>query len=152
MIQALKDWFENNLSSDHEQASEHDLALATAVLFYEIVRADQRADAIEVQVFSERLQALHMELSQGEIDELLLTAQQQTESAADFQQFTRVINQHCSQEQKVQILQSLWLLAFADQQLDSNEEHLIRKIADLLYLSHSQFIQTKLKAQAKLAP
>jgi len=147
MIKALKDWFEQNINAGSESASEHDLELATAVLFYEIIRADQSADAIEIQVFHERLQALHIELSQKEIQELLQAAHQQTESAADFQQFTRIINRHCEPKQKVQILESLWQLAYADNRLDPHEEHLIRKIADLLYLSHSQFIQAKLKAQ-----
>ena len=47
------------------------------------------------------------------------------------------------------MLELLWQGAYADGELSSIEEHIIRKIADLLHLRHSEYIQTKLNIQAK---
>jgi uncharacterized tellurite resistance protein B-like protein len=55
-----------------------------------------------------------------------------------------------SHEERVQLVENLWEVAFADQHLDRYEDHLIRKIADLLHVRHSDFIRTKLAVKARL--
>jgi uncharacterized tellurite resistance protein B-like protein len=73
------------------------------------------------------------------------------ESATDFFQFTSKINENYSLEQRIKMLELLWQVAYADGELASIEEHIIRKIADLLHLRHSEFIQTKLNIQSNTA-
>ena len=60
-------------------------------------------------------------------------------------EFTRLINDHYSYEQKTGLVENLWRLAFADENLDKYEEGLIRRVADLIHVSHGDFIKTKLK-------
>ena len=50
-------------------------------------------------------------------------------------------------EEKVGLIENMWRIAFSDEQLDKYEEHLIRKISDLIYVSHSDFIKTKLNVR-----
>ena len=49
-------------------------------------------------------------------------------------------------DDKVQLITSLWKVAYADGDLDKYEEHLIRRVADLLYVPHDAFIRAKLSA------
>jgi uncharacterized tellurite resistance protein B-like protein len=53
-----------------------------------------------------------------------------------------------SEEEKFSVVTALWQIALAEDGIDVMEEHSIRKTSDLLYLSHSRFIEAKLKAKA----
>jgi uncharacterized tellurite resistance protein B-like protein len=88
----------------------------------------------------------HFSLQPGEEDELIELAEQQRENATDYYQFTSLINRHYSQQQKRQLVTRLWQLANADDHIDKFEEHLVRKLADLLHVPHAAFIHSKLKA------
>lgn len=70
-------------------------------------------------------------------------AEQQRKQATDYFQFTSLINKGYSLEQKIGLIESLWKIAFIDGVLDMNEEYLVRKIADLLYVPHTAFIMAK---------
>jgi uncharacterized tellurite resistance protein B-like protein len=61
--------------------------------------------------------------------------------------FTRTLNDGWDEPSKYQLVVRLWELALVDNDLDTFEEHTIRKIAELLYLSHDRFIQAKLTAK-----
>lgn len=127
---------------------EHSLQLAAAVLLFEIMRADDELHEAELEHFKEVL-LQHFVLSTDEINELLEQAKVESKSAVDFYQYTNAINQNCQQAQKVTILESLWRVAYADGKIDAHEEHLIRRMADLLHIPHSSFIKSKLSAEAK---
>ena len=73
---------------------------------------------------------------------MVLAAAQRTQ-ATDYYQFTSLINRGFSYTQKITLIQLLWEVAFSDGELDIYEEHLVRKIADLLHISHMDFIKTK---------
>ena len=84
-----------------------------------------------------------------DIDVLFEQAKQGVEDANDLYQFTKVINAQASLDEKINLLKGLWLVALADGDLDAYEDHRIRRISELLFLSHSEFIQSKLAAQAE---
>lgn len=144
MIDKLVKWFEQH--STKEVDNKHTVELATAVLFYEIIRADDKFDASEVKL-KRRLLNAHFSLTDDDVRELCQQAELAASQAVDFSQFTRVIHDTCSLDEKIEIVESLWKLAFSDGQLDGHEEYLIRKISDLLYLDHKHFIQAKHRAQ-----
>lgn len=144
MLASLNLWFSQHLQKT-ETGSAHNVELATAVLLYEIMRADNKFDSQEQSVYLQQLQQ-HFTLSEDELRELCELTTHHAEEAVDFQQFTRVINDSCDIKQKRSILDSLWLIAYADHELSADEDYTIRKIADLLYLPHSEFIKSKLVA------
>lgn len=72
-------------------------------------------------------------------------AELKRQQAVDYYQFTSVINKRCSTEEKIQLIQSLWQIAYADGKLDPQEEYLVRKMADLLGVAHTDFILAKLR-------
>ena len=65
----------------------------------------------------------------------------------DRQRFTATINELCTQEQKVQIVEAMWQVAYADGHLDAHENHVISKVAGLLYVTHGEYIAAKLWAK-----
>ena len=74
-------------------------------------------------------------------------AQTQAKEATSLYEFTRLINDDYDYKQKVELIENMWRIAFSDNNLDKYEDHLIRKISDLIYVSHSDFIKAKLKVR-----
>lgn len=144
MFKKLSEWFQSQLDDPKQSSPAHTVELATAVLLFEVIKADGEIDQQEQLRYRELLTE-RFSLSTQEVDELLQLTREKADYAADFQQFTRVLNDQCSAEDKIEILDALWTVAFADKNLDPIEEHMIRKIADLLYIPHSQYIKSKLR-------
>lgn len=129
-----------NVASDEQQAS-----LAAAVLLVEIAKADLHLQPAEQDVIRRALSE-HFELTATQAQALFEQAQQERDASLCMQPYVDALNQATDRQARIQLLQSLWKVAFADGQLDAYEEQLMRRIADLLYLSHSDYIQTKLAA------
>ena len=83
-------------------------------------------------------------LSDEQLTKLIDLAEQENRNATSLYQFTNLIKDEYSLEQRFQLVKMLWQVAMADGDISKYEDHLIRKIADLIYLPHSQFIQAKL--------
>ena len=121
----------------------HSLETACAVLLCEVMKADGLM-ADEEQQHMATVLMREFTLTPIEVDDIIEQAIYLSENATDFYQFTSTLNQHYSTDQRVKMVEMLWQLAYADGELSSIEEHIIRKIADLLHLRQSEFIQTKL--------
>ena len=136
------------LSSDAQsQHSVHPIQLATAALLIEVSRADFSIEESERRYVIELLRR-QFELTDEELNTLIELGQQEAEQAISLYQFTRLINDNYSPEQKSQLILNLWQVALVDDYLDKHEDHLIRKVADLIHVPHSEFIRTKLVAMA----
>lgn len=142
MIASIQEWFKNNLEI-HNSDTQHTIELATAVLLYEVMRADHKFEQLEQDSYRKQLEK-HFSLSGTELETLCQLSQTRADNAADYQQFMRVINAIYDDNEKRAVLDSLWSVAYADHELSPDEDYTIRKIADLLYIPHSQFIQSKL--------
>jgi uncharacterized tellurite resistance protein B-like protein len=145
MIQLLKALFEPSLR-ESEDSRQRSVRLAAAALLVETARADFTESAVEITKLT-RLLTTALALEPGEVQELVSTAQDRVEDATSLYEFTRLINAHCSLEQKLQLISAMWLVAYADGDVDKYEEHLIRNVADLLYVPHSNYIHCKLAAK-----
>lgn len=143
MLQALKNLF-TPPAEQRETISYH---RAVAALLMEVMLADHKITVEE----EKQVKLLLNEVTDlGEdIDVLFEQAIQGVEDANDLYQFTKVINAQASLDEKINLLKGLWLVALADGDLDAYEDHRIRRISELLFLSHSEFIQSKLAAQAE---
>ena len=149
MLNAIKQFFEESISPDTQDDIDHRLKLATAALFIEMMQQDgKKADGEEEAV--KKVLQTKFDLSETETDELFELAHEEARQAVDFYQFTNLIHQYFSLEKKVKILEYLWMIAFADNHLDAHEEHMVRRIADLLYIPHKDFIKAKHKALENL--
>ena len=149
MLNKIKQFFEQNMSLETEVDIEHRLKLATAALMMEIMKQDGETKNEEVDAVKQALQT-KFELTKTEIDELFSLASDEAKESVDLYQFTSLIREHFSQEKKIKTIEYLWTVAYADNHLDSHEEHLIRRISDLLYVTHQDFIKAKIKVQENL--
>ena len=149
MLNKIKKFFEQNMSLETEVDVEHRLKLATAALMIEIMKQDGETKNEEVEAVKQSLQT-KFELTKIEIDELFTLASEEAKQSVDLYQFTRLIREHFSQEKKIKTIEYLWTVAYADNHLDAHEEYLIRRIADLLYVTHQDFMKAKHKVQEKI--
>jgi uncharacterized tellurite resistance protein B-like protein len=147
MLKQILHFFERSLqpSSDHTHSTDR-LHLACAALMVELTVADTDTDSREKAKMREVL-ARQFQLEDAALEELWNLAQSEARDATSLYQFTALINEHYDYGAKTALLEHMWEVAYADGRIDPHEEHLIRKLADLLYLSHGDFIRSKLKAR-----
>jgi len=148
VLKKLQTFFENNFLPDNspEEPIEHKLNLAAAALLVEMTLQDCHADEIEVGMVKQSL-VDHLGLTYDEADELYALAETEKHQATDYHQFTQLISQHYTQPQKVTLVEALWHVAFADSVLDKYEEQMVRKICDLIHVSHKDYLQAKHRVQ-----
>lgn len=125
-----------------EEHAPHTLELACSVLLCEVIRADGEISDDEKKSIAQHL-ANSFGLGAEAVNKLVNEGLALSEEATDLHQFTKVINETYSVSEKIDMVCHLWQLAMADGNLASIEEHIIRRIADLLHLRHSEYIQAK---------
>jgi uncharacterized tellurite resistance protein B-like protein len=128
---------------EDEPGDEHSLRLAVAMLLLDVARADREVSAEERQV-ARRLLERYFPVSPDQAQALVDAAQREAEQATSLYPFTSLIMRECDLEERSRIVGMLWRVSSADGKIDALEEHLVRKVADLLYVPHARFIQEKL--------
>ena len=148
MLTKLQSFFNQYLSDDKENITplENRLQLASAALMVEMMHADE--DVTDEEEKKIRLLIKQrFDLGDVEIEDLISLANNEKHEATDYYAFTSLLNTHYTQQQKIKLVQDLWHIAYADNNLNKYEEHLLRRLADLLHVPHQEFIRTKHKAQ-----
>jgi uncharacterized tellurite resistance protein B-like protein len=146
----LKDWITRRLGSFGVEAADERgrVDLAVAALLVEVLRADYDVapqERQQVVVSVSRLLGLDATVSAA----LVAEAERHIDRSHDLYQFTSQLNRAWSEEEKLQLLEALWRVAAADETVHKYEEHLIRRVADLLHVPHSGFIRAKLRATGR---
>ena len=95
--------------------------------------------------YSTDIIAEQMQMDQQEIEQTFAALIEEHDWILSIQPHTHIINKNFDYSKKITLLQQCWQIAYADNILDKHEEHRIRKLSELLYLPHKDFIQTKLK-------
>jgi len=146
MIARIRKYFDTRLRADGAAGDDQErrLRLASAALLIEVARADYEVRPDEMAVISRAVRR-HFGLSAAETVELIQLAEEAADEATSYRQFTALINANYSKAQKLQLLEMLWEVVYADAEMEKHEEHLVRKLADLLYVPHSQYIAAKLR-------
>lgn len=141
LLERLKSGF--STASGEVADPEHDVQIAAAVLLLAIEHADNEHTDDERIEIVRQLQD-YFQLDADEVDTLIAAAEPRAEAAVSLHRFLQELNNHLDYAQKRRVLEMLWRVAYADQSLDVHEEVLMREIAELLYLPHSEFIKSKL--------
>ncbi len=144
MFRSLKALFDEGLARIHAATPSIDpMPLAVTALLLEIARADHNVDDAERRAVLAAV-ARFCQLDEQDLDTLVATATEAVDEAVSFYDFTVTLNERLSRAQKIELLEMLWRVAQADGRVDHYEEYYIRKLADLLHLSHADFIRAKL--------
>ena len=125
-----------------ETNDQHLSQLAATALLIELCRADNSVDAVEIAEVISIAQST-FKLSEQAAEKLLEDAQQKNNEATSLFEFTEIINNYFDKAAKYQLIKNIWQVAYADKKIDQHEDHLIRKVADLIYVGHSDFIRAK---------
>jgi uncharacterized tellurite resistance protein B-like protein len=152
VIHRIQKFFNERIQSgvkDDRQQGGQAVRLATAALLIEVTRADYRVDPAERRAVVAAVEGM-FGLSREETDELVALAEEEVDQSVSLYQFTRLVDREFSQEQKRQVIEMMWRVAFADSNKDHNEEYLVRKVADLLHVPHTAFIRARHDVEAAL--
>ena len=153
MLEAIKVFFESKL----DQATAEEPAsgvlktdLASACLLIEIMKSDHELDDREAAEFIQVLQK-QLDISDEDLADLVNLAETEAKQATSLYEFTSLINADYDYAHKLALIENMWRIAYSDEKLDKYEEHLIRRISNLIYVSHKDFIRTKHSARSAAA-
>ena len=139
------DWIEQRFGvRDAGEDAARGRDLAVAALLVEVLRADYDTSFAERRQVIEAIGGL-LALDASACEALLAEAEESVDRAHDLHQFTSQLNESLSHREKLALMEQLWRVAHADEAVHKYEEHLIRRVADLLHVSHREFIAAKLR-------
>ena len=147
MIDLLKRFFGKSPEgspSVKERDTSHDVRIATCALLLEMANIDGKFSESEKESIIKILKKDY-KLSDEHADALIEAADEELKKSIDLWKFAKLINQNYSTDEKIQIIETIWKVVYADDRLDKYEDYLIHKLAKLLRLNHKQLIDAKLK-------
>lgn len=128
--------------STHDSA---ELSRAIAVLMLEVAQSDFEESEEETNMMLMGLTE-HMGENSHTVEDLLASARSDKANSAGLYEFTRLACTEMSMAERANLIEQLWQIAHADGVVDKYEEGAIRKVSELLYVPHSDFIRAKLAA------
>lgn len=143
MLAKIKEFFSVELDLEQQKDPQQAIQLAAAALMIELSRADYQQDPEEQQAIESALRR-SFDLDEAQLQELIALAEEENREATSLYQFTNLIKDNYSAEQRYELVKLLWQVAIADGEISKYEDHMIRRVAELIYLPHSQFIKAKL--------
>ena len=147
MIDLVKKFFGKSVGNgvaEHVETRCHNIQVATCAVLLEMARIDSEFSEEEQKSLISILKKRY-ELSNEDTEELILASNEELEESIDLWRFTNLINRNYAIEEKLEIIKTLWEIAYADGKLDKHEDYLLHKLAELLHLTHKQLIDAKLR-------
>ena len=151
MLKSIQNIFKRKENESAVDSKKSEQELAYASLLIEVINSDNKFDDRERDKLLEILSS-KLDIHKEELDNFTELAQKKTEDSTSLYEFTREINDQYEYEEKVSLITDLWGIAYSDGKLDKYEDYVIRKIADLIYVSHADFIKSKLKVKNAISP
>jgi uncharacterized tellurite resistance protein B-like protein len=148
MIKYLKELFslptEQSESEEGFKANgEKKLQVATCALLIEMAKADNEFSNDERKKIISLIQKT-FNLDKEYVDELIELSEKKIRESISIYEFTTIINENFSKEEKFELLKNLWRLIYVDDTLDMHEDHLIKRIGNTLNMEHRDVIAAKL--------
>jgi len=142
----------NTVQSDSNapvKGSNKKIEIAACALFIEIAKADgDFTDDERTIIISEMKSTFN--LDDDYANDLLMLAEQRVKESVSLYEFTGVINNTFSHEEKIELIESLWKLIYKDEKLNQYEDHLIKRVAATINIEHKQIINAKLWVKQQL--
>ena len=146
MLKSIQNIFKRKENESVVDSKKSEQELTYASLLIEVINSDNKFDDRERDKLLEILSS-KLDIHKEELDNFTELAQKKSEDSTSLYEFTREINDQYEYEEKVSLINDLWGIAYSDGKLDKYEDYVIRKIADLIYVSHTDFIKSKLKVK-----
>lgn len=146
MINFIKNIFKKNTEEVEINDDQNEVMIAAVSLMIEVSLADNVMDLTEINQLKKVLLD-KFNITELKIDELIESGSKNQESSTSLYEFTRKINDEYDFSNKEKLITSMWEIAYADGNIDKYEEYVIRKVSDLIYVSHEDFIKSKQRAK-----
>lgn len=147
MLNKFKNFFSKNISLDsdeHTANSEHQIQTATCALLIEMASIDDEFDPVEKKRIVNHFKS-DFHFTDDEVEELFKLATEELDNRIDLWSFTNLINQSYSTVQKIEVIETIWHVIYADGKLSAHEDYLVHKLYKMLGLTHAQLIEAKMK-------
>jgi uncharacterized tellurite resistance protein B-like protein len=148
-LDRLRDLFQPSAGREPEGGREQGIRMAACLLLVEMEHADYHRDKAERGAAKAQLRQ-HFGLDDASAEALLAEAEERDREAVSMHRYLSTLNEFLEYKDKLAVLEMLWQVAYADGSLHRYEEALVRRIAELLYVEHQDFIHTKLAVQKAL--
>jgi len=132
----------NKTEQKSNDEASFEIELTAAVLAYEVARSDGEISDTELNVLMEEISIISEKVGKDQ-SEILKIIKIYSENSVSFYEFVHDINKNYSKEEKILLLKFVWKIAYADGQLDVNEEKLIRRLADLIKIKDIEVLKLK---------
>ena len=132
----------NKTEKKSDDEASFEIELTAAVLAYEVARSDGEISDTELNVLMEEISIISEKAGKDQ-SEILKIIKIYSENSVSFYEFVHDINKNYSKEEKILLLKFVWKIAYADGQLDVNEEKLIRRLADLIKIKDIEVLKLK---------
>lgn len=133
-------------TSDQKNINNFEIELVGSILAYEIARSDGSISQLELNVLFTEVEKIASSVGKSR-DTIIQILEEFSDKSVSFYEFIEDINKEYSKEEKLSLISFLWRVAYADFILEAQEERLIRRIADLIYIKDIDVL--KLKDRAK---
>ena len=150
MLEQIKNYVDGLLATESPDDTEQRLQIATTALLIEMMRQDNIERSAERRLIKKLIRS-SFPINEDEAEKLYQLATRELNAAVDYYQFTSVIARNYTPQQKITVIENLWKVAFADHALDALEEHMVRRIAGLIHVSHHDFIRAKHQVKQSLS-
>jgi len=149
-VDKFKEKLLSGISKDNIKLNDKELnnAIALGVLLWIVAETDKKFLPEEENKIKEALSA-HAKIPQAQIPAVLATIKQAAEERIDIWSFTHLFTTLLD-EDKIPIVEDLFRVACADKDLDFDETEMIRKMSNLMKISHGDFINAKIKVKKDL--
>ena len=145
MIDAIGEFFRDRLQVQKNSDSAEDaVRLAAAALLFEVAMSDYDLGE-EERTTIQQLVREQFDLNDTDASVLATLAQQRVRESIGLHGFTSLINQHWSEKDRLNLVEQMWRVVYADERLDDHELHLMRKIQRLLHIPQKDFVSAKLR-------
>lgn len=148
MLKLLKNLIQGQAVEPLSAHRHERIQVATCALLLEMAHTDEEFSEVEETLIEDLLEN-RFALPSTAIAQLISLAQGERGASPDLYHFARDINEQFSMDEKIELIESLWRIVYADGMLDKYEEYLMRQLTKLLRLSHRQMIDAKLKILAE---
>ena len=147
MLRAIRTFFDERIAPAAASDDERAVALACGALLVEMMRIDAQEHPLEAQVLRRALRD-YLKIGETDADELVALAEREAAQATDYFQFTSLISRSFSMARKIQFVEALWRVAYADNEISPHERHMMRKIESLLHILPADHLAARDRARA----
>ena len=143
MLKSIQNIFQHRKQEASDSSETYQRELAYASLLVEVIKSDEKFDDRELAELFDVL-SRKLKIHDDELHNFAELAKKKSNDSTSLFEFTREINDKYEYDEKVKLIEDLWRIAYSDGRLDKYEDYVIRKVADLIYVTHSDFIKSKL--------